>query len=683
MRLGHSSFHLLLVLVLCCTIGDTVTAQLPPGVVDTQPNGDAPPSPTESLSKITVPEGFHVSLFAGEPDVHQPIAMEFDDRGRLWVVECFSYPAWRDEGKDRILIFEDTDNDGRFDKRKVFADKLSNVTGLALGFGGAWVCSAPNFIFIADRDANDVPDGPPKIKLDGWNDNDNSVKHNVYNGMKWGPDGWLYGGHGILDNSLIGKPGTPPELRQKMNCGIWRYHPVRDVFEIVAHGATNPWGIDFDELGQGFFTNSVIGHFWHLIPGARYRRMYGSHFNPYTYTLVEQCADHFHWGEGRWTESRGGVGSHGEAGGGHAHVGALIYQGGRWPAEYHGTLFTANLHGNRLNRDYLKRKGSGYVALHGPDFLHGNDPWFRGIGIKCGPDGNVMVSDWTDLGECHDNDGTHRSSGRIYKVSFGPPEKTTSFDLANATNDELLAYIDHPNKWFWERARRLLHERATAKHDVDAVSQAAQARLLQEEDVSKKLRLLSLVALLGTADEAFCQRMCMDADEYVQAWAVRHMAQETIPSVASVRQFLLLARTTNSLRVRLELSAALQRISLNGKSGRWELAEALLMHFPATEDQNLLPMTWFGIEPLASLNPGRFLALATLGEDTEQLADIREFVVRRLLADEKKPQARINEILQFSTQLKDPSAADVLAGLVAAFDGRTLPAPPGSLVGMA
>src|ERR1051325_4318278 len=111
---------------------------------------DAPLPARGAAEKMTRPPGFKATLFAGEPDVVQPIAMCFDDRGRLWVAECLSYPKWHSdpkEGRDRILIFEDTDGDGQFDKRTVFADKLSNVSGLQYGFGGVWVCSTPNLLF--------------------------------------------------------------------------------------------------------------------------------------------------------------------------------------------------------------------------------------------------------------------------------------------------------------------------------------------------------------------------------------------------------------------------------------------------------------------------------------------------------------------------------------------------------
>ena len=123
---------------------------------------------------MTVPPGFKVTLFAGEPDVVQPIAMAIDDRGRLWVAEAYSYPMRvpDDEAKDRILIFEDTDGDGRFDTRKVFADNLNLVSGLEVGFGGVWVGAAPHFLFIPDRDGDDRPDGPPEVLLDGWGQHD-------------------------------------------------------------------------------------------------------------------------------------------------------------------------------------------------------------------------------------------------------------------------------------------------------------------------------------------------------------------------------------------------------------------------------------------------------------------------------------------------------------------------------
>src|SRR5687768_3525238 len=191
---------------------------LPEGVVNTQNPQDKPLSPAEALKKIQVPEGFNVTLFAAEPDVLQPIAFTFDDRGRLWVVENFSYPDFKQENRDRIVIFTDKDGDGRFDTRKVFMENGHRCTGIALGFGGVWVCAAPELLFIPDRNGDDVPDGKPEAQLDGWT---LKASHNMVNGLAWGPDGWLYGRHGILEDSHVGRPGTPDDKRVVLNCSIW------------------------------------------------------------------------------------------------------------------------------------------------------------------------------------------------------------------------------------------------------------------------------------------------------------------------------------------------------------------------------------------------------------------------------------------------------------------------------
>src|SRR5437667_8360673 len=133
---------------------------LPEGVVNTQNPQDKPISPQEALSRIKLPQGFQATLFAGEPDVMQPIAFDFDDRGRLWVIECFSYPDWKTTNRDRILILSDKDGDGHFDERKVFFDKGHRLSGIAIGFGGVWVTSPPNLLFFPDKDGDDRPDGP-------------------------------------------------------------------------------------------------------------------------------------------------------------------------------------------------------------------------------------------------------------------------------------------------------------------------------------------------------------------------------------------------------------------------------------------------------------------------------------------------------------------------------------------
>ena len=586
----------------------------------------APVPTAQAAGRMTVPDGFKVQLFAGEPDVVQPIAFTWDDRGRMWVAECRSYPNWaRDDkqpGTDSIVILEDTDGDGRADKRTVFADKLRNVSAIEVGFGGVWVGAVPYLQFIPDKDADDKPDDLPQALLDGWNVNE--VKHNIFSSFTWGPDGWLWATNGIQSKSKVGKPGAPDEQRVKFDCGVWRYHPTRHVFEVVAVGTTNPWGLDFDEYGQCFITNCVIAHLWHVIPGAHYDRMYGQHFNPYHYGNMKTCADHLHWGGGAWTDSRGGQGKHSEAGGGHAHIGAMIYQGDNWPAEYRGGLFTCNLHGNRVNRDTLEQKGSGYVARHGKDFLFANDPWFRGLAIKQGPDGAVYISDWTDTGECHNYEKADKSNGRIFRVAYGTATPLVK-DLARQKDEVLRAYASkyQNNAWYGRTVRRLLQERAVG----GAVSkELVNELLIAVRDGGDPLLQLNRVWLLwacGAVDENLLEDLMCAKHPYVRGWAVRLAVDTgTRPSDARLAKMAELAKFDPSPVVRLHLASALQRLPV---ADRWPIAEALVTHAEDAEDANLPLMVWFGVAPLVPADLTRALALA----ERSKLPIVSQYIARR------------------------------------------------------
>lgn len=654
---------------------------------------------------MQVPPGFKVQLAAQEPEVTQPIAMAFDDRGRLWVVEAHSYPVREEQGqgKDRILIFEDTNLDGRFDSRKVFIEGLNLVSGIEVGFGGVWVGAAPYLMFIPDKNGDDVPDEPAApisrnglqfpqdvpasatVLLDGWHYEDT---HETLNSFIWGPDGWLYGCHGVFTHSRVGKPGTPDEQRQPLNAGIWRYHPVKHVFEVFAHGTSNPWGVDYNEFGDFFCTACVIPHLYHIIPGARYQRQAGPHFNPHTYDDIKTIARHRHFVGNQWNNDDRRASD--DLGGGHAHAGAMIYQGGAWPAEYRGKLFMNNIHGNRLNVDQLIEEGSGYAGDRAPDFLLTGDKWSQMLYLTYGPDGQVYVIDWYDPNQCHHGreEGHDRTNGRIYRITYGDA-KPVKVDLASMSDKELYRLaIASENEWYVRHARRLLQERAAAGR----ISQEAALDLLfhsdeqspkiAENDVRGQIRFLSVAHLLVGPDhlQRLAAQLSLDdlfkVAPQVRAYAVRLFSESSqlLPETLARRGEL--ARSDNSPVVRLSIAAALQRQPL---TERWTILEGLITHKEDAADHNLPLMYWYAMEPLADANPQRALALAMSAGET--IPQLREFMIRRLGSGD--PENALALLIKGLSQTDDDAVRlTFLRGIHGALRGRSDVAAPAEWEGV-
>jgi putative membrane-bound dehydrogenase-like protein len=667
-----------------------------PHAVNTQAKGDEPPSAADLVRGIDLPTGFHVVPFAAEPDVCQPIAITTDARGRLWVVENYSYPEWRTTGTDRVLIFEDADGDGRFDSRKVFLDGGRNLTGIALGHGGVWLTSPPELVFVPDRDRDDRPDGPAEPILDGFNAK--TIGHNVVNGLMWGPDGWLYGRHGITATSRVGRPGDPGPARTTIDCSIWRVHPQTRRFEVVARGTTNPWGLDYDDRGEMIFTNNVIGHLWHLIPGAHYERMRGVDPEPHVYEFMQQCADHLHWAGGDWRASREREGRVDAAvddlGGGHSHCGGMIYLGDMFPDSYRGKIFMCNTHGKRVNVDRLEYGPRGIVGRHDPDFLKAFDTWFRGIELVSAPDGRVWIADWTDKGECHDHDGVHRTSGRIYTVLHGSPKPAAPIDLHARSAAELVALQLHRNDWFCRRAREVLAERAAAGRDLSAA--AAELRLLAEThaDPMRRLRGLWAAHMIGAADRDWLQARLADGHESVRAWAVRLLVDDPTGGAIAAdgpdsrgesgedglgETLAKLAATEPAGLVRLHLAGSLGKLP---PAARWQVAEPLAFRASDADWRDLALLVWYGLREAVAEDPAR---AATLAAKTP-MPTLRRLIARRLAfdADRSAAFAAATESLLRSTSDDTGRRADVTAGITAAWNGRKkLPLPASLLAAVA
>ncbi|GAB3494135.1 hypothetical protein GCM10027341_09900 [Spirosoma knui] len=591
-------------------------------------------SGVEAAKAMTPPKGFKITLAAAEPDVVRPICFTTDARGRLWVVEGHTYPipAAEGQGRDHILIFEDTNGDGTLDKRKVFTEGLNLVSGIEVGMGGVWLGAAPYLLFIPADFKNDKPLGPPQKLLDGWGTQDT---HETLNSLRWGPDGWLYGTHGVFTQSNVGKPGAPDAERTKLNAGVWRYHPTTKQFELFSEGTSNPWGLDFNDYGHAFITACVIPHMYHMIQGGRYQRQAGQHFNPYTYDDIKTHADHVHWVGERGPHA--GNFRSASAGGGHAHCGAMIYLGNSWPQEYRNDIFMNNINGAKLNQDRPTRAGSGYLVTHRPDFMAMNDSWSQWLNMKYDASGSVWAIDWYDKNQCHSpNPDVHnKTMGRIFKITH-ENDKWVQVDLAKASDMELVNYQLNPNEWYVRQARLLLQERGPNKK----VHKALKEILAKNPDAGRKLRALwALHATKGITEKELVDLLAND-NEYVRSWAIQLLAEGKTVSPETLKRMAALAQSDNSALVRLYLTSAMLRLD---PAQRWDVLDALVQKVEDKDDHNLPLMLWYAAEPLAAIDMKRALALAQKSKMAKHLP----YTIQRVAAigtdDAKKLLKELND----------------------------------------
>ena len=630
-------------LLLLGTVIGAIASDFPP-LKNTEKGGTAPPmSATEAAAKMQVPPGFRVGVFASEPQVQNPIAMAWDGRGRMWVAENYTY-AERTQRfdlsmRDRLLILEDADHDGKAESRKVFTDQVQMLTSVEVGRGGVWLMCPPRLLFIPDANGDDVPDGPAQTVLDGFTVAKES-HHNFANGLRWGPDGWLYGrcGHSCPGN--IGVPGTPDDRRVPIRGGIWRFHPQRKTFEVLAHGTTNPWGHDWDAKGELFFINTVNGHLWHVMAGAHLREPSGVSFNPGVYERLDTIADHYHFDtKTGWQQSRDGKAN--DFGGGHAHCGMMIYQGTQFPEIYRNKLFTLNLHGRRANVERLERHGAGFVGRHEPDVFLSPDPWFRGMEISTGPDGSAYVLDWSDMGECHESTGVHRTSGRIYRISHGSKESLSKPNLPMITPRCLAG--DGPLSLLWndyQNGKTTPHSLRAMLEDPNEAVRVWAIRLLTD--------FWPLDTLMGP----------LKGSKYPDD-------QETYSAI------LRMAEKDKAGLVQLALASTLQRLPL---SQRGELAARLVAHEDFAKDANLPLMVWFGLVPLGESHQGDLVrvALASRWPDTTRL------IVRHLALRSEKHPGPVGDLVSRAMNLPPALQESLLVGMREAFQGwHKAPKPAG------
>ena len=638
-----------------------------------------------------MPPGFEVRLFASEPEVVNPVAMTWDERGRLWVLELYEYPKGApkgSKGRDRIKILEDTDGDGKADKVTVFADGFSLATGLALGNGGVYVGAAPNLYFLQDTNGDDKADVTTVLKT-GFGMED---RHELLNGFAWGPDGWLYMTHGVFTHSKVKDPNNPDDDGVQMDAALARYHPITKKFEVFADGTSNPWGVDWNERGDAFVSACVIQHLFHMAPGGQYNRQGGTWANPYGY--VGDLPSKGLPAIVNWRHYRA------------AHAGITVYQGDQYPAEWRGLVFLGNIHQSAINLDRLTPVGATYTAekeskLLGPDkgisqvgagnFLVSQDPWVRPVSVQTGPDGALWVMDWYDKYPCYQNaqadpEGVDREFGRIWRVVWvgDQPGKAVASRPTNLSFN--LPFSE--NSWALRRAQQREWEGGgKTKQFIEKDFLFAAPRGLFYTPAVNRLAMLWSLAASGVLEEPVIDLCALDKQGSLRVAAARVTGERHDPNPTALARLQLLA-TDNEPAVRAAAASALRQLTsanltIDTKPVATVSSEQLLPHFkellarPSIAGDTYYPhIVWMAMEPLVAQDPTPFFPLVGANDNS-----VSEYAARRVmrricdLADAASRTKHLNAAMEWLGGLtaKPGLTEAALDGLIDAFKSKGQP----------
>ncbi len=579
---------------------------------------------------MTVPPGFEVEVVASEPDIVNPVAMTFDERGRIWITESLEYPRRAPgPGRDRVKVLEDTDGDGRADRFSVFAEGLNIPSGIAVGHGGVWVANAPDILFLQDRDGDGRADFR-EVVATGFGRDDT---HELPNSLTWGPDGWLYGWNGVFNPSkVVSKNGKAYEF----TCAIFRIHPRTRVFEVWCEGTSNPWGIAIDPEGSFFSSACVIDHLWHLVQTGYYIRQ-GGPYPPFTWPM-ESIVEHKHQKA--------------------AYGGIHYFDSPAYPPQYRGRLYMGNIHGNCINVDVLKRDGSTYRAQPADDFLRANDAWFMPVAQKTGPDGCLYLLDWYDRYHCYqdanrDPAGIDRQKGRLYRVRYQNVPRRAGFNLAVATDDELFKLLASPNVYDREIAQRLLVERSSPS------IRSRLETLVLDESAPRPARMHGLWALISAAplEPGFHFRLLSAKDPAFCAWGVRAVGNMRKVDASVSERVVGLARHA-SPDVRLQVAIAARKLE-----GVDPLPVLLDVERSSLGDPVIPPIVWQNLHPILEERQHEIAdRLEQRGGEDSSFSPLAPRAIDKLLASAKADPHVIGLLLRQCFWTEDClDAVDVLA----------------------
>jgi putative heme-binding domain-containing protein len=354
-------------------------------------------SPDEERKKLHVPEGFEVELVASEPAIRKPMNIAFDDRGRLWITESVEYPFPAKEGtepRDCVRILEDTDGDGLAEKVTTFACGLNIPIGILPISGGAIVYGIPRIWLLLDRDGDDRADE----KKDLYGTFGHGDTHGMVNGFTWGFDGWIYSCHGFSNTSEV--RGVDGSSIQMQSGNTFRFRPDGSRVEQFTHGQVNPFGLCLDSLGDIYSTDCHSEEIYMLLRGAWYPS-FGKPADALGFAPV--MIDHDHASTGI--------------------AGIAYYTADQFPPEYKDAVFTGNVITNRVDQDRLEARGSTRWAVHRPELVRSEDPWFRPVDLKIAPDGSLYIADFYNKVIGHyevplTHPARDRERGRIWRVVY-------------------------------------------------------------------------------------------------------------------------------------------------------------------------------------------------------------------------------------------------------------------------
>ena len=455
-----------------------------------------PLPPSEAIKRIVTPEGFHVELFVSEPELGgKPIAMTWDERGRLWVCETYDYPNELQppgKGRDCIRICEDTDGDGRADKFTVFAESLSIPTSIAFSGGSVIVQNATETLRLTDTDGDDVAD-ERDVFITGWQVGDT---HGGVSNFQYGLDNWIWAMQGYNDSEPVAD-GVPQE---RFRMGFFRFRPDGSKVEFIRSTNNNTWGLGIGEDGLifGSTANSNPSVFM-PIPNRYYESVRG-----WTPSLtLSSIADTYKFepivpaDKVRQVDQHGGY----TAGAGHA-----LYTGRHFPKEYWNRVaFVNGPTGHLVGSFVLDREGTGYRSTSPFNLFASDDEWSAPIMAEVGPDGAVWVIDWynyivqhnptpegfkTGKGNAYETKLRDKKHGRIYRVVYDHAPLSPVPNLHDASTAALVEALDHPTMLVRKHAQRLLVERGDK-----TIGLAVGSYLEAQPDVAPELNVAAVHAL--------------------------------------------------------------------------------------------------------------------------------------------------------------------------------------------